>query len=501
MAHEVVVVGGGIGGLTVAALLAARGLDVCVLERQSRVGGCVAGFEKFGYTFDSGIGLYPLWQPDAIHDRVFSQLPVKPPETRVHDPAYVVRLPDRSEVALSGNIDQFEDSLRAVFPECATSAIEFYRESERVSNALMRAFQRIPDLQTAGRIKQFYSLLPHVLTAAQISSTKDQTVVRHLDGTSHRFRRFVDVQLQLLAQSPGDECAYLYATLALTLPRRQMFSIKGGSAALAAALAESIKTSGGRVRLDTPVLRLAYDASGRAIGVDLLSGETVRASRAIISNLTVWDTYGRLIGLSRTPPKIRNRLTTLRGWGAYVLYLGMDEAAAKRIPENNVLALTDWQEAQSFNPEESQFMFAAAPAWDTRGPAGKRAVTVHTFTDGDDWFTFHENEEQHEQKDQSKLEECWNRLHLAMPELGADLEVIDTATPQTCYDLTRRRLGMVGGVGQSLAVFGPNSVGTETSLPNVFMIGDTTFPGAGVAAVSYGALALANRLSARFSTT
>lgn len=494
MAHEVVVVGGGIGGLTVAALLAARGVDVCVLERESRVGGCAAGFEKFGYTFDSGIGLYPLWDPGAIHDRVFSQLPVKPPETRLHDPAYIVRLPDQSEVVLSGNVDQFEGNLRATFPECATSAIAFYRESARVSDALMHAFQRIPDLHSAGRIKQFYAFLPHFLEAARISGMKDHTVLRHLDNTSPRFRRFLDAQLQLVAQSPSDECAYLYATVALTLPRQQMFSIRGGAPALAAALAISIKTSGGRVRLDTPVLRLAYDASERAVGADLLSGETVMASRAIISNLTVWDTYGRLIGLNRTPPMIRKRLSVLRGWGAYVLYLGMDEAAAKRIPENNLLALTDWQEQQSFNPEESQFMFAAAPAWDTRGPAGKRAVTVVTFSDVDQWFTFHENEEQHEQKDQLMLEAWWRRIHQAMPELGDGLEVIDTATPWTFYHSTRRKFGMIGGVGQSLTTFGPNYPGSSTSLPNVFMVGDTTFPGAGLAAVSYAALGLANRL-------
>jgi len=47
-----------IGGLTVAALLAARGGTVCLLERESRVGGCAASFDKFGYTFEQGYGLY-----------------------------------------------------------------------------------------------------------------------------------------------------------------------------------------------------------------------------------------------------------------------------------------------------------------------------------------------------------------------------------------------------------------------------------------------------------
>ncbi|HEY7786366.1 MAG TPA: FAD/NAD(P)-binding protein, partial [Pyrinomonadaceae bacterium] len=79
MAHEVIVVGGGIGGLTVAALLAARGVDVCLLERASQVGGCAANFEQAGYSFEGGTGLYAGWEKDEIHDRVFAELPVTSP--------------------------------------------------------------------------------------------------------------------------------------------------------------------------------------------------------------------------------------------------------------------------------------------------------------------------------------------------------------------------------------------------------------------------------------
>ena len=108
-----------------------------------------------------------------------------------------------------------------------------------------------------------------------------------------------------------------------------MFAIRGGSAALATRLAESIRSSGGSVRLDSPVLRLAYDSAGNAVGVDLLSGEKVTASKAIVSNLTVWDTYGKLVGLNRTPLAMRKALQTLRGWGAYLLFLSLDEDAAE----------------------------------------------------------------------------------------------------------------------------------------------------------------------------
>lgn len=490
MTCEVVVVGGGIGGLTVAALLAARGVDVCLLERESRPGGCVAGIEKFGYSFDPGAGLYPLWQPGEIHQQIFSQLPVEAPEVRPRDPAYAVRLPDDSEIPITSDSKEFEEALLAAFPECADNAIAFYRESARISDALGSALRRVPDLHAAGRVKQIYTLLPDVVSVARLIKARNHKTSEHLEGTSSRFRRFVDVQLQFLAQAPTRECSYLYSSVALSVVRQGVFSIRGGAPALAEKLAESIRTSGGKIRFDTPVLRLAYDTSGRAVGVDLLSGETVSASRAVVSNLTVWDTYGKLIGLNRTPLHIRSRLANLRSWGVYLLYLGINEAVARRIPQSHIVALTDWQENI---PETSQFMFVSAPEWDPRGPEGKRAATVLAFSDVEQWFTFQEDAEQTERMDQSVLEELWPRLQQSIPELGYDVELIETATPRTFYDLTRRKLGMVGTIRDSAQA--PHGLGYLTSLPNVFMVGDTTVPLAGLAGVSRAAVSLADRLT------
>jgi C-3',4' desaturase CrtD len=493
---EVVVVGGGIGGLTVAALLAQRGIDVCLLEREPNVGGCAATFEKFGYSFEQGYGLFTGWEPDGIHHRVFSELPVDPPEVRPLEPSYVVRLPDQSEIALIGDEEQFEQSLRRTFPECSEEAVGFYHKLDLIGGALRRALRKEPALLSVSKSRRALSLLHEGRIAAEILRSGKQSTLEHLDGVSARFRHFVDVQLQTLAQEPGKDLSYLHAALALTAARGNMFSIRGGAAGLAEKLAQSIRRSGGKIRLDTPVLRLSYDSSGAAVGVDLLSGETVTASKAVVSNLTIWDTYGKLVGLNRTPPEVRKQLNRLRGWGAYFLYLGLEEKGDDAFAADHILALTGWQDEESYDATTDQLMFAATPSWDVRAPAGKRAVTVHAFTDVDEWFTFHKDDSELEDRDQQMLERCWRQLHTALPQLGNRIEVIDTATPRSFYDLTRRKLGMVGGVIPSTEDFWLNRPNYQTALPNLFIVSDTTSI-CGIEGLTRSAFVLANKLSSR----
>src|SRR5262245_27429571 len=111
MTYEVAVVGGGIGGLTVAALLAARGMNVCLFERQSQVGGCCAQVEHKGYKFEPTFGLYSGWERGGIYDRIFSELPVTAPAGKSCSLAYVVRLPEGIDVPVVADLGQFESTL------------------------------------------------------------------------------------------------------------------------------------------------------------------------------------------------------------------------------------------------------------------------------------------------------------------------------------------------------------------------------------------------------
>jgi len=459
MSYEVVVVGGGVGGLTAAALLAARGFKVCLLERQSEVGGCIATIEHSGHRFEPTHGLYSGWESGGIYECLFSALRTTGPRVHPQSTGYVVRLPDGIEIPRTTQIDDFETHLSSAFAECAAAAIDFYR-------GLANFTER--------------------------KTESESNIAAHLSRCSPRFQRFVDVQLQTLAQCSSDECSYELAASALA-PQRQFWSIEGGAQTLVDTLAKLFMQSGGTLRLNSTTLRFAYGLNEDPIGVDLISGEQVIATRAIISNLTIWDTYGKLIGPARTPRHVSSRLKDLRAWGAYQMFVTMNESVASALPLRPILALTDWQENQPYNPEQAQLVFSAASVAAKDTAEALPAAVVSAYTNAEDWFSFHEDHAAHEERDQAMLERVWSRMHRAIPELGGEIELIETETPQTYYEATRRRFGMIGRITPAFGL--SREKGFAVPYPNVFLVGDTVSEGLGLESVIQSAWNVANEIA------
>src|SRR5215213_3062766 len=166
-------------------------------------------------------------------------------------------------------------------------------------------------------------------------------------------------------------------------------------------------------------------------------------------------------------------MATFHGTGVYVVYAGIQKPAVTRLP------------AERMRVEDSEGEFNLAFSSSGIAPPGKRAVTFTTRTEIDSWFAYQSSEEDYEEWDQDALAHFWSRLHAALPELGGDLEVIETANPRTYYDSTRRKLGMVMGID------GAVEVGHKTSVANVFMVGDTMIAEARLDAVVESAMSLA----------
>src|SRR3954469_13542954 len=92
--YDLVVVGGGMGGLATAALAQRQGLKTALLEAHTKLGGCAGYFSRGAYTFDAGAtALMGLGAGEPIGD--FLPL-IGHDAPALRTSSYRIHLPDRT---------------------------------------------------------------------------------------------------------------------------------------------------------------------------------------------------------------------------------------------------------------------------------------------------------------------------------------------------------------------------------------------------------------------
>ncbi len=102
----------------------------------------------------------------------------------------------------------------------------------------------------------------------------------------------------------------------------------GGASALADALHDRLVSRGGRVECGTPVVRVLVNG-GRAWGVRTADGETVRARRAVVADVTAPALYGGLVPWHDLPGRTRSLMRLFR-WDPGTIKV--DWALSGRVP-------------------------------------------------------------------------------------------------------------------------------------------------------------------------
>ena len=493
---RIIVIGGGVGGLATAALLARAGLDVEVLEAHIYAGGSASTFYHQGYRFDAGAtlpaGFYPGGPMDLVAQAVgIDRWPVRP-----DDPAMVVHLPDGASVTRYGGKERWAERRRAFGPE----ADPFWRWQETTSDALWDLALRLPAWppQTPGEVARLAGdgltwmggdLRKRLRPSLALDAFRPVSahLHRHSHGAaSERLRLFVDAQLLIAAQTTSRYTNALYGASALDLPRRGVAHAEGGMGAIAGTLVEAVRRNGGQVHFRQEATRIAVER-GRAVAVETKKGASFPAD-VVIANLPPWNVK-RLLGESAPrrmralPPRPEHL------WGAFMVYTGLDGAAVPGdAPLHHQVVVRE-----PMGKGNTVFL-SLSPSWDDgRAPQGRRTLTLSTHTELGPWWDLHERDrEAYEARKQRYTERVLAAAEVAIPGLRDAADLILSGTPVTFQRFTRRDWGWVGGFPQtSLSrAWGPRVVS------GLWLVGDSVFPGQSVPAVALGGLRVAQALLA-----
>ena len=475
-----VIVGAGIGGLTTAALLLRAGYEVVVLEAHIYPGGSAGTFYHKGYRFDAGATLAGGFSAGGPHARVAESLGLEWPISPV-DPAWVVHLPDGRDVTQWADPAAWQAERQRAFP----ASEPFWRRQERLADIAWDISSRPfpwPPRSPADLLTLGLALRPATLGALPYLHSTVADLVRDGDPL---LRLFLDAQLLISAQTTAAHAGALYGSAALDLPRRGVNHVHGGIGALASTLVAWIRANGGEVHYRQHVERIEAGRGRRAV-VHTRRGLSLTAD-VVIANVTPWALRD-LLGPD-APPALRNDVARLRPtWGAFTLYLGLDAAALPPgLPDHHQVVV---DAARPLGEGNSVFLSLADAADEARAPAGMRAMTLSTHTEVAAWWELRQgpDESAYLARREAYAERLIAAAERAIPGLRGAIRLQLTGTPVTFQFYTRRPLGMVGGFAQ-MSIFAAR--GPQTGLDNLWLVGDSVFPGQSTAGVTLGAMRVA----------
>ncbi len=476
---HILVIGAGLGGLTAAALLLRTGHKVTVLEAHIYPGGCAGTFYHQKYLFDAGATLAGGFSPGGPHARVAEILDLQWP---VHpaDPAWQVHLPDGRTVTQWSDHQRWFSEWTAAFPDSA----KFWKTQEMLADISWDISSRPfpwPPQSAADFLALGKALRPSTLRSLPYLSRKVSDLARSDDPM---FKTFLDGQLLISAQTTADKANALYGSAALDLPRRGVNHVRGGIGSLAKTLADWIQAHGGQVLYRQQVEKIEVK-NGQAVALLTKKGLRLEGDR-ILANVTPWS-LANLLG-EATPSSLRREIKSNPAtWGAFTMYLGLDTAKLPPLTSDHHQVIM--QAGQPLGEGNSVFLSLSASEDQKRAPAGKRAATLSTHTAVAPWWQLHyEDHQAYLDRRTSYEERLLAAAEKAIPGLGPAIDFSMAGTPVTFESFTRRPRGMVGGFPQTSLW---NARGPRTGIANLWLVGDSIFPGQSTAGVTLGALRVA----------
>ncbi len=451
--YDVIVIGGGNGGLASAATLAEKGKSVILFEKHNIPGGCGTSFRRGRFEFEvalhqlSHMGteenpgpLRELFKRYGILDEI-NWIQIKE--------LFRVNFPDGTGVSLPAERKQCEDFLCKEFPSQADGIRKYFETVYKFcAEAAEFAAKSAKSTGEPGALKKaimkagFPKLYP---TLANYGLKSTQEVLDEF---------FTDSKLQLALSAYWcfmgvPPARFPFAILAKCTNfylETKPYYLTGTSMMMNQAIMEAVQKMGGTVRLNCGVKRIILE-NGKAVGVIDEFGEEYRAKK-IISNISPLATYGNLLLPEEIPDAAREYLKPYTvGISAITCFIGLDCTPEEigfttsfTLNYESLDANEDFKDAYKLLPGNDPLVATCYTVDDPSvSPKGTSVITAGTLKYGEPWEKL--PPEQYYEMKYEAGRRIVARLEKMYPGFTEHIEEMEIATPLTHM----RYLGHPGG--------------------------------------------------------
>lgn len=479
---DVVVIGGGVGGLTAGALLTKAGLSVVVVESERRLGGYLAGFERKKFKFDSAIHWLNQCAPGGFVHKMFEHIASDPPECPPLQ--RIRRLKSESfDYMLTRNPEELCDRFIEDFPADARGLRNMFDDAKKINEcfAEMSAQMRVRESRSP------FEMPGYGLRMARTGLT----FLKHIKhDVESGFRRYgITSGLADVFCTERDLLSVL-VPLAWAYGGDFQAPPVGGSQVLPQWLCSQIRDSGSHVILNQRVEQILLDGQ-RAVGIRLTGGETIKAGH-VLAACDVETVYEKMLRPGSVPEGLLKRLRNAEIYdSSAVVSLGLDCPSQELGFDESMINLTrDGQKRAdhgSGDPHKGVLNILSPSARDaTLAPPGKGTLTIFCSAKmdyADRWGLEADGSQGERYQDfkQSYGQVLIDRVTKALaPELQRHIEVTNIATPVTLWRYTGNKDGTMMGAKPGAANIKKKIAHYRTPIDRLLLSGHWAEYGGGV---------------------
>lgn len=486
--YDVVIVGGGLGGLLSAVLLAKEGMKVCVLEKDKQIGGCLQTFSLQKKVFDScvhyigGLGDGHTLNKIFSYAGIMDKLQLKPYDANGFD----LMAFGEEEVMYPQAIgsENFKEQLLQHFPN-EKPALDKY----------------IGLLKSVGDHFPLYRLrMGDAAEKSAVSSWQLNAVLNEITGNK-QLQNVLTGNNLLYAGTATQTPFYLHA-LVLESYIHSTHKVAPGSSQISKHLWQELIALGSEVFKDTEVVKLVEE-DGNIKYAETANGERYY-SKHFIANIAP-EVLLRMLDSSSIRPAYRNRINGLEQTTScfmlnMVLHPGTVPMRHYNIYWNathNVWLPVDYKLGEW--PANYAVFFTE----DAESPGYAESVSVLSYmhySEVSQWqhtvnLTAHREDrgDSYREFKQRRSELLLDKLYQRIPELKGNILAHSSATPLTYRDYTATPKGSLYGILKDVNKPAETTISTRTRIPNLLLTGQNVNLH-GVLGVSITAVATAAEL-------